>query len=335
MQTLLLTPLLFIGSVTADQQEVIVVVGVPGAEEYGPQFETWASRWSDAAHQANARHQRVGIETAEQPDRDRLQLILKELPATASEPLWIVLIGHGTFDGRVAKFNLNGPDITATDLADWLQPLKRPVIVVNCASASAPFINKLSGNNRVVVSATKSGFQYNFARFGDFMSQAVIDPQADLDKDEQVSILEAFILASSRTQEFYTDEGRLATEHSLIDDNGDGKGTPADWFRGVRTTRTAKEGASPDGLRANQLCLVRSQREEQMPAEVRAKRDELERSIALLRLAKRKMAEREYYDRLEPLLIELAKLYDQLDPADSADSTAEPPPATDDETEES
>ncbi|MBP87049.1 MAG: hypothetical protein CMJ64_10090 [Planctomycetaceae bacterium] len=307
----LLTCVLFAG--VPDQQEVLVVVGSPGTEEYGAMFEDWAERWSEAAKQAKAAQRLIGIDKADETDRTRLQTALKEIRAESAEPLWIVLIGHGTFDGKAAKFNLRGLDVTAVELAEWLLPLDRPVIVANCASASAPFINKLSGLNRVIVSATKNGFQYNFARFGDLLSQAIIDPQADLDKDEQVSILEAFLSASGRTQEFYTDEGRLATEHALIDDNGDGKGTPADWYRGVRTTRVAKEGASPDGLRANQLCLVRSKREENMPAGVRNKRDEIERSIALLRLGKKKLPEAQYYTRLEPLLIELAKLYEALE----------------------
>ena len=61
------------------------------------------------------------------------------------EPLWLVLIGHGTFDGHTAKFNLRGPDVSATDLAEWLAEMKRPLAVINCASSSSPFINRLAG----------------------------------------------------------------------------------------------------------------------------------------------------------------------------------------------
>ena len=104
-----------------------------------------------------------------------------------------MLIGHGTFDGREAKFNLRGPDVTDVELADWLLPFKRPVVVINCASASGPFINRLSGANRVVVTATKSGNEINFARFGQYIAEAIADPRADLDKDGQVSLLEAFL----------------------------------------------------------------------------------------------------------------------------------------------
>jgi hypothetical protein len=160
-----------------------------------------------------------------------------------------------------------------------------------------------------VITATKSGHEANFARFGDYLSSAIDDPQADLDKDEQVSLLEAYLLASSRVREFYAKESRLATEHALLDDNGDRLGTPADWFKGVRAVKTAKNGARPDGLRAGQFHLVRGSREEQLPAEVRQRRDQIEQDLARLRERKAELAEDEYFKLLEPLLLELSRLY--------------------------
>ncbi|HEY8503795.1 MAG TPA: hypothetical protein VIL46_04390, partial [Gemmataceae bacterium] len=223
--------------------------------------------------------------------------------------LWVVLIGHGTFDGREARFNLSGPDFTARELAGWLEPLKRPVVVINCASASGPFVNHLSGENRVVVTATRSGHELNFAYFGKYIAGAVADPAADLDKDGQVSLLEAYLTAASRVAEFYRSGARLATEHALLDDNGDGLGTPPDWFRGVRAVRRAKEGAAADGTRAHQLHLVPSARERAIPAEVRRKRDALELALAELRGQKEKLEADEYYERVEKLMVELARLY--------------------------
>ena len=43
---------------------------------------------------------------------------------------------------------------------------------------------------------------------------------------EEAGALEAFLFASRKTTEFYKAENRLATEHALIEDNGDGLGTP-------------------------------------------------------------------------------------------------------------
>jgi len=227
--------------------------------------------------------------------------------------LWLVLIGHGTFDGKEAKFNLRGPDCSASELAGWLQPFHRPVAVVNTASASGPFINKLSAPGRVVITATRSGNENNYARFGQYLAEAITDPEADLDKDGQTSLLEAFLIASRRVGEFYQLEGRLATEHALLDDNGDGLGTPADWFRGIRAVKKAKDGAALDGVRAHQFHLIRNEAERNLPPAVRLKRDELELEIARLREAKNQMDEDGYYSSLEKLLLQMARLYERAE----------------------
>jgi len=86
-------------------------------------------------------------------------------------------------------------------------------------------------------------------------------------------------MASRRLTGFYQLEGRLATEHPLVDDNGDGLGTPADWFRGVRAIKKAKDSAALDGLRAHQFHLLRNESERNLPLAVRTKRDELELEI--------------------------------------------------------
>jgi hypothetical protein len=296
---------------TEDRPCVVIVVGAPGTPEYASEFRRWADQWTAAAAKAGAESIRIGLDRPEGgSDRDRLGTILREKSQSAGrEPLWIVLIGHGTYDGREAKFNLRGPDLTDLEFAGWLERSQRPVVVLDCASASAPFLNRLSGANRIVVTATKSGHETNYARFGQYLAEAIADPRADLDKDGQVSLLEAFLTASHRVAEYYKAHAQLATEHPLLDDNADRLGTPADWFRGVRATRTAREGASPDGIRAHQLHLILSDRERAIPAEVRRRRDQIERSIAALRDQKAKLAEDDYYDRLEPLMVELGHLY--------------------------
>jgi len=288
---------------------IIVVAGAPGTPEYGKAFDAWAERWRLAAERAGAAFERIGGGEG----RAHLRATLAAAPKAGDEPLWLVLIGHGTFDGREAKFNMVGPDVSATELAEWLKPFERPLVVINCASSSAPFINKLSAPNRVVVTATKSGYELNYTRFGDYLSQAIADPASDIDKDEQVSLLEAFLVASKRVAEFYEEEARLATETALIDDSGDGRGTPASWFRGVRLVAQAARGADPDGARARGFHLIRSDREARMPADLRARRDALERAIEALRAEKGEGAAQDaYYKKLEPLLVELAKLYESL-----------------------
>ena len=307
-----------LGADPIDRPCVLVVVGTPGTPEYEAQFGQWANQWKAAAEKAKAELIRIGLDDPSgATDRDRLKAALAD-KATGAEPLWVVLIGHGSFDGKESKFNLRGPDVTDAEFSSWLAPIKRPVAVLDCASASAPFLNRLSAENRVVITATKSGSEQNFARFGQYLAEAIADPRADLDKDGQVSLLEAFLIAGNRTAEFYKTKSRLATEHALLDDNGDRLGTPADWFKGVRAIRRAKDGASPDGLRAHQLQLIPSDRERAIPPEVRQKRNQLELAIAALRDRKDKLAEDDYFARLEPLMLDLARLYRDLPAASPA-----------------
>jgi hypothetical protein len=238
-----------------------------------------------------------------------IQTVIGELQAgTANGEVWLVLIGHGTFDGQRAKFNLRGPDIEATELAEWLKPLPQRLVIINCASCSSPFLNALSGPNRIVVTSTRDGAQYNFSRFGKFIADAINDPAIDLDKDGQTSLLEAFCSASQSVQVFYDQENRLATEHALIDDNGDGLGTLASWFEGVRASRKPKQGLA-DGLAANQVFLQRRGEDAALTAEQRARRDQLETELERLRTRKSQMTDNQYLLEIEPVLLELARLY--------------------------
>lgn len=297
-----------------DTARVIVVVGAPGTPEYAAQFRAWADSWKTTASRGQAEPTTIGLDDHPgSTDRDRLKGLLAESTGSGTAPLWIVLIGHGTFDGRAAKFNLRGPDITDAELAEWLRPAKRPVVVIDCTAASAPFLNRLSAPGRVVITATRSGSEINYARFGQYLAESIADPRADLDKDGQVSLLEAFLSASHRVEDYYKMRSQLASEHALLDDNGDRLGTPPDWFRGVRATRRARDGASPDGLRAHQIHLVPSDRERNLPPDVRRRRDELELSLASLRDQKAGMKEDEYYHRIEPILLELGRLYQQAE----------------------
>ena len=301
-----------------ERPSVLTVVGASGNPEYAADFRQAADRWKAAAAKAGAESIVIGLgaETGES-DHDRLRTVVAEQSRATREPLWIVLIGHGTYDGREAKFNLRGPDVTDLELSKWLEPVKSPVVVLDCTSASTPYLNRLSGANRIIVTATKSGAETNYARFGRFLSEAIIDPQADLDKDGQVSLLEAYLTASRRVEDYYRGRTQLATEHALLDDNGDRLGTPADWFRGVRETRRAKDAAPLDGLRAHQLHLILSDRERGIPAAIRRRRDEIELSIAALRDQKSKLAEDDYYRRLEPLMLDLGRLYREALAGDS------------------
>jgi hypothetical protein len=299
-----------VASSFSNATSVIVVVGASGEPEFGSNFLHQANLWQAACTRADCRCISLGLEPeSETNDFSLLQQTLTLEPKDGTAPLWLVLIGHGTFDGKEARINLRGPDVSATDLALWLRPFTRPLAVIDATSCSAPFLNKLSGTNRVIVTATRTGNEQYYVRFGQYLAEAVTNLEADLDKDGEVSLLEAFLAASGRTAQFYKLEGRIATEHALLDDNGDGLGTPADWFRGLRAVRRAKDNAAVDGLLAGQFCLVPGGSERGFTAEQRARRDVLERAVLAYRERKANVPEDEYYSQLEKLLLDLARFY--------------------------
>ncbi len=300
--------------VPGDAPSVVIVVGAVGEADYQTNFVRQAVAWTAACERASARQTLLDGQNGAQTNQlELLRVALEAEPKTGAAPLWLVLIGHGTFNGEIARVNLVGPDLTMTQLGEWLKPFQRPLVVINAASASAPFLKALSKTNRVIITSTRSGFEQNFSRFGDRLAQSIADLAADLDHDGQTSVLEAFLSASAQVAEFYKTEGRLLTEHALIDDNGDGLGTPADWFRGTRATKKSKEGASLDGTRAAQLHLVRSAEDLSLSTEQRTRRDQLELEIARLRERKEGLAADAYYLELERLLRELARLYEAPD----------------------
>jgi hypothetical protein len=261
-------------------------------------------------------------------DKQRLKEKLDAEAADQTRPLWLVFIGHGTFDRAEAKFNLRDSDISDIELSTWAKSIKRPLALIDCSASSAPFLNRMSAAGRVVITATRTGTEINYARLGEYLAGSIADPTADLDKDGQTSLLEAFVAAAHRTKEFYDTEGRLMTEHSLIDDNGDAQGTPAEWFQGIRVVRTAATGrgggggrggpggaaaargpAVADGTKAHQWALVQSAVELALSDEARLQRNDLENRIEVLRARKASMPESEYYTQLEAILLPLAEIY--------------------------
>ncbi|HKV38341.1 MAG TPA: hypothetical protein VJX67_03945 [Blastocatellia bacterium] len=209
----------------------------------------------------------------------------------------IVLIGHGSFDNQQPKFNLVGPDLTAKDYAALVAglPAKR-VVFIDCSSSSGEFIKPLSAEGRVIVTATRSGAEQNATVFAESLVAALTDKDTDTDKDGRLSMLEVFNYATRLTADWFKTKDLLATEHALIDDNGDGTGhesaTDGDGELAAITyldspTQADGGGTAPDLL---------------------AKRQDLEEKIAKLKSRKAEMKPEEYDLALQPLLLELAKV---------------------------
>jgi hypothetical protein len=308
--------------------DIIIVTGAEGSADYGRDFSLWGDRWKRAAEEAGLVVRRLdqADSSNEVNDKDQLAKWINEAGSISDRPLWLVYLGHGTYDRRSARLNLRGPDVSPDELKEWLAPLKRPLAVVLCSSASGDFLPALSGPDRTIITATKSGGELNYTKFGDFLSQSLLDPATDLDKDGQNSLWEVFLAGSRKTTEYYETQGLLQTEHSLLDDNADQQGTRADSFRGLQPIESATGGGQLDGRLSHQWHLVPTQ-DTNWPADLKRKRDELVLSVLSLRDRKANLAEDAYYLELEGILLELAKLTRRVEGMPtSTDSNPAPSP---------
>ncbi|MCA9156846.1 MAG: hypothetical protein KDA72_00885 [Planctomycetales bacterium] len=324
----LLSSVVCLGQSTAlpsAREQLILVIGAGGTDEYAREFSLWGEAWQTLAeHQQWPLTVIDGSRLEPATSRSQLQAALSELTdadrgatdkADAPSRLWIVLVGHGTAVGETAKFNLVGPDVSAKELSAWIEPLSCPLIIVNASSASAPFLPELSGPQRMVITATRSASELNYSRFGKYLAQSLEDLSIDIDHDLEVSLLEAFLAAVDRTEQFYRDDARLTTEHAMLDDNGDRRGTSADFFRGVRPVKTAKEGEVVDGALAARVILYSSPEAPQLSPEQIRQRQHIEQQLDALRGQKPQFKEAVYYQRLEQLLLDLAEVYEAAEPS--------------------
>src|SRR5215217_8520728 len=94
----------------------VIINGAGGEAVYAKQFEEWTSQLSSVLSS------RFGFDTkqltvlkgATAEDVKRTFTTLKT-QLDANNVLFVFLIGHGSFDGKESKFNLVGPDLSATD----------------------------------------------------------------------------------------------------------------------------------------------------------------------------------------------------------------------------
>lgn len=291
---------------------LLIIVGLAGDPEHGELFQKWGAALADAAERLGVQRDRV-LYLGERPEADAKRIaarstraeIEKAFGAVAQraapdDVVFIVLIGHGTFDGRVPKFNLPGPDMAPADFAPLLKRLpSKHVVLINTTSASAPFVPELSGPGRTIVTATRSGSERFATLFGGPFVSALTSADADADKNGRVSVLEAFDFARRQVAGAYEREGLLATEHAVLDDDGDGKasGEPS-----------AQAG---DGRMAAVLSLGSLDAAEPLPADPRlralhAERRELEGRVESLKLLKASMDPARYAAELEKVLTQLA-----------------------------
>lgn len=296
-----------VASAGAQQRYALIVAGASGGQSYAQQYGKWTAELSavlgtqmkiDAANitvlsdtqaddasatAANVRKAMTALQQAVGPDG----LLL------------VVLIGHGTFDGVDAKFNLVGPDLESAAWAELVARIRGRVVLVNTTSASFPFLERLAGPRRVVMTATDSAAQRFDTVFPEYFIKAFQQEASDVDKNRRISMWEAFTAAAAGVRRHYQQRGQLATERPLLDDNGDGVG---------------KDAIDPgdDGAMASRIYLDEAAADTPPtdPDLVRLlqRKSALESTVEELRIRRTFMPAADYAREFEKLMIELAQV---------------------------
>jgi hypothetical protein len=297
---------------SAAERYAIIVTGASGGARYAENYEAWRTRFEvilreDFGYPSG--HVVVLSEDADEgrrSTREDVRAAFTELGRRAQDDdvVLVLLMGHGSsFYADPAKFNLVGPDLTVDEWAELTRLIHGRLVFVNSTGASFPFLEQLSGPNRIVLTATDSAFQQYDTVFPEFFVSAFADSAADLDKNSRVSIWEAFSYASAGVANWFGLRGRLATERPLIDDTGDGIGSEA-----------GLEG--PDGELARATFLepdvsVASSGNAALVA-LYERRADIEARLDRLKTERVKLSPEQYEEQLESLLLELALVDRQL-----------------------
>jgi len=284
--------LLFMASVARGATYFVTVAGLGGEPDYVQRYTADANTLDKIFKQAGPDAHVITLTGAE-ATRAKLSAALAQVAkaATADDDFVLVLIGHGSYDGVEYKFNLVGPDVSASELAQECNKIAaRRQLVVDATEASGGALSALQSPTRAVIAATKSGTEKNATVFARYFVEALQDPAADLDKNEAISAMEAFEYAQRKVTDFYSSQQRLATEHAT--------------------------NAQPRLLAS--LTLVRfgaAQQAYNNPAlrALLAKKEELERQIDALNYKKDALADQDYKTQITGLLLQLAQTQKEID----------------------
>ena len=295
------------------RSHLVVIVGAGGGEIYREVFHRWALQLLDAARDDFGLGAEQITYLGERPEtapdritarstRENVELTFHTLADNAApdDEIFVVLIGHGSGSGEQSKFNIPGRDLSAAEYGALLDRfVTQRIAFINTTSASGDFIDALSGPNRAIVTATRDAAQNNQTVFPRFFVEAFSAEVADLDKNARVSLLEAYSYASLEVKRFYEDDGRMLTETSQIDDNGDGEGS-------YEPDMVDADGGFARGLFLDNVAVTVADTDDpEMTALLDAKR-RLAQQIEELKLMKASMDPELYATELEKLLVDLA-----------------------------
>jgi hypothetical protein len=287
----------------AQDTHLLVITGVGGDDEHTQNFHKWASAIVEAAKERGGLTDDTITYLGDKPELDAARIKARstranvekafaDLAAKAqpADEVVIILIGHGSFDGKIGAFNLAGPDLNTDDYARLLGSLKaQRVVFVNTASSSGAFLQPLAAPGRAIITSTKTGGEKNEPVFVQFLAEAFKDASADTDRNGRISLAEAFEYARSKAVATYTKAGTILTEHATLDDSREGKFAATLYLDSDRARAAKTAQVADPELRA----LLEQQQT-------------LQTQIDGLKLKKELLPPAEYDQQMEKFLTELA-----------------------------
>jgi len=289
----------------AAERYALIVSGASGGGTYAADYQKWRTTLAAALRDKLAfdAGRIVVLSEAAEAERSTAEGVRRAVTALRERAgrddlLVVTLIGHGTDDGSSAKFNLVGPDLDAKEWKQLFDGFQGRLVFINTTGSSFPFLQALSGQGRVVITATNSSAQRYDTVFPQVFVTALDELAADSDKNGRTSVWEAFAYTSQEVRRWYEQRGQLATEHALIDDNGDGVGKRAD-LDGPDGALARAVYLDPDPALAGADAVL---------AGLLKRREALEGEIAALKSKKAEMGLEQYEAEFEKLAVELARL---------------------------
>ena len=297
-----------------EQTHALIVVGLGGNADYRDRFHNQAVALREAFTSKHGMLSEHVTYLGERPesapeivtDKSTRDNVLSYLSTIAqqmgsSDRLLVILIGHGTSDQAEARFNITGPDLAPSDLQMALTGFPTQTLaLVHTGSASGGFLEPLSGPNRIIITATRTQRERNATEFAQFFVEAITGESADLDKDERVSLLEAYQYAREEVIRFYEDENEILTEHALLDDNGDGTGSE-------EVGLNEPDGSLAAGFQLGGISVTEEEiNQDPELARLYEERRQIQARITELRVLRDAMQEEAYMAAMEELLVELA-----------------------------
>jgi len=310
MRVIALTVLLAAGATTARADSYyLTVAGLGGERDYEQRFTQQAADLDRIFKAAGATAHVITL-SGKEATRAHVTAAFQSVAdqAKAEDDFVLILIGHGSFDGVEYKLNLPGPDISATSLAQLCNPIaSKRQLIVNTTSASGGSVAALAKKGRAVIAATKSGSEKNATVFARYWVESLQDARADADKSETISALEAFQYAATKTAAFYDSQKRLATEHAVFADTGNGGAA-------VRVaSKTTGEGRLLASVSLVRFGAERAASTNPAKRSLLAKKEQLEARIDTLKYQRAAMSPQEYRQQMTESLVALAKVQEELD----------------------